>query len=69
MSIDIKLLTTAEKIQLVEKLWNDIESERALPLSTAQQQLLQERLVLHDKDSNSGKSWQEVKAKYFRENV
>jgi len=69
MSVDIELLSTEEKIQLAEKLWNDIEKERAAPLSPAQHQLLQERLTIHSKNPTAGKSWQEVKAKYFKGDV
>jgi putative addiction module component (TIGR02574 family) len=66
MNIDIEVLSMEEKIQLVERLWDDIEKERAAPLSPAQQQLLEERLAIHAKNPSAGKSWQDVKAKYFK---
>jgi putative addiction module component (TIGR02574 family) len=66
MNIDIEIVSVEEKMQLAERLWEDIEKERAAPLSPAQQQLLQKRLAIYAKNPSAGKSWQEVKAKYFK---
>ncbi len=62
---DIHQLTTEEKIKLAEQLWNSIEKERTIPLSSAQEALLNDRLALHRQNPSSGKTWEEVKKKYY----
>lgn len=48
MNYNIHSLSIDEKIKLAEKLWESIETERAAaPLSPAQQQPLEKRLLLH----------------------
>lgn len=51
----------AEKLQLVEDLWDAIAEEAAhRPLSDAQKRLLQARMEAHQADPNRGRPAEEV---------
>jgi putative addiction module component (TIGR02574 family) len=65
MNYNIHSLTIDEKIKLAEELWKSIETERAASLSPAQQQLLQKRIMLHQQNPEKGRTWKEIKRKYF----
>lgn len=65
MNYNIPSLSIDEKIKLAEELWESIETERAAPLSPAQQLLLEKRIVLHQQNLLAGKSWKEIRKKYF----
>jgi len=62
----IKNLSTEEKINLAEALWQEIDAERKPMLSAAQLSLIQKRLKMHEANPQAGKSWEELKAKYYR---
>lgn len=57
---EISALSTAEKILLVEKLWDSINKEE-LDVSDAQKKELDRRLELHEKGETSYHNWQDVK--------
>lgn len=62
LKVDISEISIAERIQLVEDLWDSIlEQQEELPLSEAQQQELDRRLENYKKNHTSGSSWEEVK--------
>jgi putative addiction module component (TIGR02574 family) len=58
---DYKSLSVAERILLVEDIWDSIAEDSAIKLSAAQKKLLDER----EEDALSGKlskkSWEEIK--------
>jgi len=57
----------AEKMQLVEDLWDAIAEEAAQKrLSDAQRQLLEARLRENDANPDDGKPWDEVRAEIER---
>jgi putative addiction module component (TIGR02574 family) len=57
----------AEKLQLVEDLWDAIAEEAAQKrLSDAQRQLLEARLRESDANPNDGKPWDDVRAEIER---
>lgn len=57
----------AEKLQLVEDLWDTIAAEAAQKrLSDAQRQLLEARLRESDANPDDGKPWDEVRAEIER---
>jgi len=57
----------AEKMQLVEDLWDAIAEEAAQKrLSNAQRQLLEARLRESDANPDDGKPWDEVRAEIER---
>ncbi|MCC5644370.1 addiction module protein [Nostoc sp. CHAB 5824] len=62
LKFDISELSIAERIQLAEDLWDSIlEQQEELPLSSRQQQELDQRLENYKKNPTTGSSWKEVK--------
>ncbi len=63
-SFGIDQLTVAQRILLVEEIWDSIPDEAdALPLSDAQKQDLQRRLATYEADPKAGSSWEAVKTR------
>jgi putative addiction module component (TIGR02574 family) len=60
-------LPIEEKIKLAEELWENIEKERSLPLTPEQQKLLEQRYKQHLENPTAGKSWKEIRSKYFNQ--
>ena len=63
-SLGIDQLSVAQRILLVEEIWDSIatEAEQA-PLSEAQKQDLQRRLGLYAENPRAGSSWEDVRAR------
>ena len=63
-SLGIDQLSVAERILLVEEIWDSIAAEEeASPLTAAQRQDLQRRIAAYEADPKAGSSWDEVKAR------
>jgi putative addiction module component (TIGR02574 family) len=61
---DILKLSVAERIQLVEDIWDSIAAEPdALELSPEQRDDLDRRLADQEADPGAGRSWSEVKSR------
>lgn len=61
---DILSLSVAERIQLVEDIWDSVATESdAVELTSAQRAELDRRLADLDADPTSGQPWEEVKAR------
>jgi putative addiction module component (TIGR02574 family) len=61
---DLLHLSVAERIQLVEDLWNSIAAEAdGLPLTEAQRQEIDRRLAEHARDPQSAIPWEEVRVR------
>ena len=59
---DIKKLSVAERILIVEDIWDSIiSSEDDFPISDAQKKELDSRLEAYYKNPKEGKSWKEVR--------
>lgn len=59
---DVLELSVAERIQLVEDIWDSIgKTSEPTPLTEAQRQELDRRLESHLKNPTSGSTWTEVK--------
>ena len=59
---EIAQLSAAERIQLVEDIWDTIAAEpEAVALTEAQKQELDRRLDDYHADPQAGSSWQEVR--------
>ncbi len=59
---NIKKLSIAERILIVEDIWDSIMlSEEDLPISDEQKKELDLRLESYNKNPDEGKSWKEVK--------
>lgn len=63
MSIqEIEHLSSAEKILLVERIWDSINKQE-IPLTAAQRKELDRRLEKHHAGKNDYRNWEEVKQK------
>ncbi|MEX2531597.1 MAG: addiction module protein [Gemmatimonadota bacterium] len=59
---DLRKLTVAERIQLVEDLWDSIAADAdAFPLTEAQKAELDHQLAEHEADPDSAIPWEKVR--------
>ncbi len=59
---EIKKLSVAERILIVEEIWDSIAAEQeSLQLTEAQKTELDRRIASCDASPNEGKSWEEIK--------
>ena len=67
---DLLELSIAERIQMVEDIWDSIaaESPEAAALTPLQLQEIQVRLDAHDQDPSSAISWDQVRTELFQRN-
>lgn len=63
---DLLHLSVAERIQLVEDLWDSLAAEpEALPLTKAQEQEIDRRLAEHAENPDSAIPWEEVRRRLY----
>jgi putative addiction module component (TIGR02574 family) len=63
-ALGIDQLSVAQRILLVEEIWDSIADEEAeIPLTEAQRQDLQRRIAAYEANPMAGSSWEEVKAR------
>lgn len=63
-ALNIDQLSVAQRILLVEEIWESIAEEAGeVPLPEAQQQDLQRRLAAYEANPKAGSTWEEVKAR------
>lgn len=63
-SISLEGLSVAERILLVEAIWDSIVSEQdALEITQEQKEELDRRLAAFEADSDAGSTWEKVKAR------
>jgi putative addiction module component (TIGR02574 family) len=63
-SLGIDQLSMAQRILLVEEIWDSIAAEKEeVPITEAQRQDLQRRLAAYEANPKAGSSWDEVKAR------
>jgi putative addiction module component (TIGR02574 family) len=63
MVVDIAQLSVAERIQLVEDLWDALAiNPDDVPITQAQRDELDRRLQAHRDNPGEGASWQQIKA-------
>jgi putative addiction module component (TIGR02574 family) len=64
----IRELTPAERIELIEQLWESfVDDPTALPVTAEQARELRRRLAEHERDPGAAKPWSEVRAELERE--
>ena len=64
---DILALSVAERLQLVEDIWDSIAATpEAVPVTDAQRKELARRKRAHARNPAAAKSWEEVRAKFER---
>lgn len=67
LATEIGRLTAAEKLQLVEQLWDQIAaSEDQLPIPDWHRQVLAEDEARYQANPTEGSPWPEVRARLFR---
>ena len=60
---DIRQLPVAERLRLIEELWDSLDAEpAALPVPDWHKAELDKRLAAHDADPAAARPWDEVKA-------
>lgn len=63
-SLGIDQMSVAQRILLVEEIWDTIAVEEVeVPLTEAQRQDLQRRIAAYEGNPKAGSSWEEVKAR------
>jgi len=63
-SLGIDQLSVAERILLVEEIWDSIaDAPDEVPLTDAQRSELDRRLDAYEADPHAGSTWEEVKAR------
>ena len=63
-ALGIDQLSVAERVLLVEEIWDSIAGrEEDLPLTEAQKLDLQRRIAAYEANPKAGSSWEEVKAR------
>ena len=64
---DIVSLSVAERLQLVEDIWDSIAATpEAVPVTAAKRKELARRKRAHARNPDAAKSWEEVRAKVER---
>jgi putative addiction module component (TIGR02574 family) len=67
-TLGIDQMSVAQRILLVEEIWDSIASEEAeVPLTDAQRQDLERRIAAYEANPKAGSSWEEVKARLRKE--
>jgi putative addiction module component (TIGR02574 family) len=63
-ALGIDQLSVAERVLLVEEIWDSISEEgEEIPLTDAQRQDLARRVAAYEANPRSGSAWDEVKAR------
>ncbi|MBV8130858.1 MAG: addiction module protein [Isosphaeraceae bacterium] len=63
-ALGIDQLSVAQRILLVEEIWDSIVAEAEdMPLTEAQKQDLEHRLGAYNENPNAGSSWEDVRAR------
>lgn len=67
-ALGIDQLSIAERILLVEEIWDSIaEHPEEIPMTDAQRAELDRRLATHEADPDAGSTWDEVQAELWGE--
>jgi putative addiction module component (TIGR02574 family) len=62
-AFDVAQLTVAERLELLDALWDSLRSAPdAVPLSDAKHRLIEERRVEHQRDPRAAIPWEAVRA-------
>lgn len=59
---ELMKLTTDERLELVQDLWDSIGSEALPPLTDEEKEELERRLEEHRRDPSTAITWEELKA-------
>lgn len=65
---NFRKLPSAEKIRLVQELWDEIAEEAArLPLTESQRRLLDERIQQHEENPDDVEAWDKARDDVLRD--
>ena len=59
---ELKELTPAERIEIVEFLWDSLELEKLSPITPEELDEMERELAQHRSDPSDGLAWEEVRA-------
>jgi putative addiction module component (TIGR02574 family) len=62
---ELMKLTSAERIELAQDLWDSISPEDMPPLTPEWEQEIDRRLAEHEKDPTTAVPWEEVRARLW----
>jgi putative addiction module component (TIGR02574 family) len=61
---DVLSLPAAERLELVERIWESLSSNpAAVPVTEAQKQELDRRMQSHRENPEAGSAWEDIKAR------
>jgi len=64
---EIQSLSVADRLQLLEEIWDSlIETPEAIPVTAAQHKELERRRRAHARNPSAAKSWAQVRARLRR---
>jgi putative addiction module component (TIGR02574 family) len=64
---EIESLSVADRLQLLEEIWNSlVETPDAIPVTAAQRRELERRRRAHARNPSAAKSWTQVRARLRR---
>jgi putative addiction module component (TIGR02574 family) len=64
---EVRALTVAERLQLLEEIWDSLtETPEAIPVTDAQRKELARRRRAHARNPAAAKSWAEVRTRLAR---
>jgi putative addiction module component (TIGR02574 family) len=67
-ALGIDQLSVAQRVLLVEEIWDSIaDEEEEIPLTEAQRLDLQRRVAAYETNPKAGSSWEEVKVRLRRQ--
>ena len=67
-ALDLERLTVAERLQLIEQVWDSLRQRAGvLPLSEDEAALIEARRAEHRADPNSAVEWESLRAELLRD--
>ena len=70
LPLNFRALSLAERIQLVEDIWDSIvaDAPKSVGVTNAQREEIRRRVAAHDADPSSAIPWNTVRAELFQNN-
>ena len=66
---EIKKLSVAERIMIVEEIWDSIARDNDFPeLTNEQSEELKRRIAAYHANPDQGRTWDEIKSEYYKNN-
>ncbi|MFO0927264.1 MAG: addiction module protein [Gemmataceae bacterium] len=65
-NLGIDRLSPAERLQLIEEIWDSLTPIDQLPIPDSHREELKRRIAAADADPSAGRPWEEVEARLLR---